>query len=149
MNQPAFNLDFSPNEVPAIAAARCLAADLAGNIPLTRKHLSETFTRLTGATDADNRWSLSDTHASVELAQLIYLQQTQTDCTAFDHKVVFELFDQIEALTPIQYNRSEEQIRFQQFATPLRLACIAARAARLSSSNLTLEPSAGTGMLAF
>jgi hypothetical protein len=149
MNQHAFNLDLSPNEVPAITAARSLAADLAANVPITRKHLSETFTRLTGATDADNRWSLSDTHASVELAQLIFLQEARTLCPSSDHKMVFEVFDQIEALTPIQYNRSEEQIRFQQFSTPLRLAWIAARAARLSSSNLTLEPSAGTGMLAF
>jgi hypothetical protein len=149
VNQPAFNLDFSPNEFPAIAAARCLAADLAANVPITRKHLSETFTRLTGATDADNRWSLSDTHASVELAQLIYLQQARALCPSSDHKMVFDVFDQIEALTPIQYNRSEEQIRFQQFSTPLRLAWIAARAAGLSNTNLTLEPSAGTGMLAF
>lgn len=149
MNQPAFNLDFSRTEVPAIAAARSLAGDLAANIPITRKHLSETFTRLTGATDADNRWSLSDTHASVELAQLIYLQEARTLCPSSDQKLAFEVFDQIEALTPIQYNRSEEQISFQQFSTPLRLAWTAARAARLSSSNLTLEPSAGTGMLAF
>ena len=62
--------------VQAITAARSLADDLAANVPITRKHLSETFTRLTGATDADNRWSLSDTHASVELAQLLYLQAT-------------------------------------------------------------------------
>ena len=149
MNQPAFNLEFSPSEVPAIAAARSLAADLAANVPITRIHLSETFTRLTGATDADNRWSLSDTHASVELAQLLYLQEAEALCAGGDHRLVFELFDQIEALTPIQYNRSEEQIRFQQFSTPLRLAWIAARAAKLTHSNLTLEPSAGTGMLAF
>jgi len=118
MNQPAFNLDFSRTEVPAIAAARSLAGDLAANIPITRKHLSETFTRLTGATDADNRWSLSDTHASVELAQLIYLQEARTLCPSSDQKLAFEVFDQIEALTPIQYNRSEEQISFQQFSTP-------------------------------
>ena len=74
MNQPAFILEFSPNELPAVTAARSLAEDLAANVPITRKHLSQTFTRLTGATDADNRWSLSDTHASVELAQLLYLQ---------------------------------------------------------------------------
>ena len=149
MNQPALILDFSPNEPPAIAAARSLAADLAANVPITRQHLTETFTTLTGATDADNRWSLADTHASVELAQLIYLQQSQALSNESDYRHVFDLCDRLEALTPIQYNRSEEQIRFQQFSTPLRLAWIASRAAGLSSSNLTLEPSAGTGMLAF
>lgn len=43
MNQPAFILEFSRNEVPAITAARSLADDLAANVPITRKHLSETF----------------------------------------------------------------------------------------------------------
>lgn len=149
MNQPAFILEFSPNEVPAITAARILADDLAAQVPITRKRLSETFTRLTGATDADNRWSLSDTHASVELAQLLYLQATSEVTPGSDFAEAFDCFDRIESLTPIQYNRSEEQIRFQQFSTPLRLAWIAGRAAALSSRNLTLEPSAGTGMLAF
>ena len=41
MNQPAFTLEFSRNEVPAITAARSLAEDLAANVPITRKHLSE------------------------------------------------------------------------------------------------------------
>ncbi len=149
MNQPAFILEFSPNELPAITAARSLADDLAANVPITRKHLTDTFTRLTGATDADNRWSLSDTHASVELAQLLYLQATSSITPDSQMSEAFACFDKLESLTPIQYNRSEEQIRFQQFATPLRLAWIAARAAGLSSRNLTLEPSAGTGMLAY
>lgn len=149
MNQPAFILEFSRNEVPAITAARSLADDLAANVSITRKHLSETFTLLTGATDADNRWSLSDTHASVELAQLLYLQAVSKITPVSEMAEAFDCFDRIERLTPIQYNRSEEQVRFQQFSTPLRLAWIAARAAALSSSNLTLEPSAGTGMLAF
>ncbi len=149
MNQPAFILEFSPNEVPAIAAARGLAEDLAANVSITRKHLTDTFTRLTGATDADNRWSLSDTHASVELAQLLYLQAVSKITPASKMAEAFTCFDSIESLTPIQYNRSEEQVRFQQFSTPLRLAWVAARAAALSSGNLTLEPSAGTGMLAF
>lgn len=149
MNQPVFILDFSPNEAPAIAAARSLAVDLAANVEITRAHLSATFTRLTGAADADNRWSLSDAHASVELAQMLYLQEMQTAYDASDQHQVFELCDKLEALTPIQYNRSEEQVRFQQFSTPLRLAWIAARAAGLTIGNLTLEPSAGTGMLAF
>ena len=60
MNQPAFTLEFSHNEVPAITAARSLAEDLAANVPITRKHLSETFTRLTGATYADNRCPSSE-----------------------------------------------------------------------------------------
>ena len=96
MNQPAFTLEFSRNEVPAITAARSLAEDLAANVPITRKHLSETFTRLTGATDADNRWSLSDAHASVELAQLLYLQATSNITPGSNMAEAFDCFDRIE-----------------------------------------------------
>jgi predicted RNA methylase len=55
----------------------------------------------------------------------------------------------LEALVPSQTNRSDEQIEWQQFATPPRLAWLAARACATDASNeLVLEPSAGTGMLA-
>ncbi|MFT2588636.1 hypothetical protein, partial [Escherichia coli] len=49
---------------------------------------------------------------------------------------------------PTQSYRSERQVDLQQFSTPLALAWLAARAARITSSDYALEPSAGTGMLA-
>jgi len=49
---------------------------------------------------------------------------------------------------PTQTYRSETQIDLQQFSTPLALAWLAAKAARIVPSDLLLEPSAGTGMLA-
>ena len=57
-------------------------------------------------------------------------------------------FARLDALLPTQTVRSEEQIEFQQFATPPRLAWLAARACASRPSELVLEPSAGTGMLA-
>jgi hypothetical protein len=44
--------------------------------------------------------------------------------------------------------RSEESHALQQFSTPLEFAYVASLAARIAPSELTLEPSAGTGMLA-
>jgi hypothetical protein len=49
---------------------------------------------------------------------------------------------------PSQTTRSDEQIEWQQFATPPRLAWLAARACALRRDEQVLEPSAGTGMLA-
>ena len=49
---------------------------------------------------------------------------------------------------PTQTKRSEEQIRLQQFSTPLPFAFLAARAAAITSDDVVLEPSAGTGALA-
>ena len=49
---------------------------------------------------------------------------------------------------PTQTKRSEDQIRLQQFSTPLPFAFLAARAAAITSDDMVLEPSAGTGALA-
>ena len=44
--------------------------------------------------------------------------------------------------------RSEQQIRLQQFSTPLTFAALAVRAAAIRKGETVLEPSAGTGALA-
>ncbi|WP_284376504.1 strawberry notch-like NTP hydrolase domain-containing protein, partial [Sulfitobacter pacificus] len=44
--------------------------------------------------------------------------------------------------------RSEQQIRLQQFSTPLHFAALAVRAAAIREGETVLEPSAGTGALA-
>jgi protein strawberry notch len=49
---------------------------------------------------------------------------------------------------PSQTRRSEESERFQQFSTPITLGFVAAEAAALTATDLVLEPSAGTGLLA-
>ena len=49
---------------------------------------------------------------------------------------------------PTQTKRSEEQIRLQQFSTPLPFAFLAAKAAAITPADVVLEPSAGTGALA-
>ena len=58
------------------------------------------------------------------------------------------MLDAVAALEPSHTKRSEEQIRLQQFSTPLPLAYVALRAAAIRPGDTVLEPSAGTGMLA-
>ena len=50
--------------------------------------------------------------------------------------------------SPSHTKRSEDQVRLQQFSTPLPLAYAALRAAAVRPGDVVLEPSAGTGMLA-
>src|SRR3546814_14206334 len=59
-----------------------------------------------------------------------------------------QMFSALETKLPTQTNRSNEQIAWQQFATPPRLAWLAARACAFVADELMLEPSAGTRMLA-
>ena len=58
------------------------------------------------------------------------------------------MLETVAALEPSHTKRSEEQVRLQQFSTPLPLAYAALQAAAIRPGDTVLEPSAGTGMLA-
>ncbi|MCY4378060.1 MAG: hypothetical protein OXC31_30230, partial [Spirochaetaceae bacterium] len=58
------------------------------------------------------------------------------------------MVERIAALEPTHSHRSEHQVAFDQFSTPLPLACAAFLAADVHPTDTVLEPSAGTGVLA-
>ena len=58
------------------------------------------------------------------------------------------MLEAVAALEPSHTRRSEDQVRLQQFSTPLPLAYAALQAAAIRPGDVVLEPSAGTGMLA-
>ena len=58
------------------------------------------------------------------------------------------MLETLAALEPSQTRRSEEQMKLQQFSTPLPLAYAVLQAAAVRPGEIVLEPSAGTGMLA-
>ena len=61
---------------------------------------------------------------------------------------MLDMLARLAERVPSQTRRSEESEHFQQFSTPIALGFVAAEAAALTSGDLVLEPSAGTGMLA-
>ena len=137
-----------PSEPLVLLAARTIAANLASGEPITRRQLHTLLTDHFGGTDADGRWSVRDAHIALELAQTEFLQATPQIDVAASAADADRMFTALESVLPNQTNRSDEQIEWQQFATPPRLAWLAARACALSVDELALEPSAGTGMLA-
>jgi hypothetical protein len=141
--------DFVPAHEPRLlVAARALARLLENDTPIDRGAISHALIEPFRGSDADGCWSVREAHAALELAQVLTLKE-QSGLTPqvlrFD---AFAAFDRLDALVPTQTARSEEQIELQQFATPPRLAWLAARAARIGPHDHVLEPSAGTGMLA-
>ncbi|MCP5400769.1 MAG: strawberry notch family protein [Novosphingobium sp.] len=149
MSQPALQFDLAySNEPTVLIAARVLAADLAHGKPLSRQRISAVLTEAFGGSDADGRWSASEANTACELAQTIWLC-SQAELAVDTNPADADAFiAQLEALVPNQTNRSEQQVELQQFATPPRLAWLAARACGLRAGNTVLEPSAGTGLLA-
>ncbi len=103
-----------------------------------------------GASDAEGAWSWKDAYEATECAQVLFLlkygavmQRQSADSAAF-----LSMLERLSGLVPSHTRRSEESQDLQQFSTPLPLAFVAAQAASIRPSDLVLEPSAGTGLLA-
>ena len=138
----ALELDFTE---PSITAARAVADTIARNGSLTRETLLWVMETAYGCSSADGRWSLRDAYDMLELAQVLYLEGA--DLPTAPLTCLAALMDLVAGL-PTHTVRSEEQIALQQFSTPVPIAYLATLAARIASTDVVLEPSAGTGLLA-
>ncbi len=149
MSNSSLAFAFDPPSPPlVVAAAKAMALQLAAGSALSRSDINRIMTDHFGATDALGAWSVRDAHAALELAQVQHLQASDQIQLTSPIDEAEQLFCCLDARVPTQTNRSDEQIEWQQFATPPRLAWLAGRACGLMPNELVLEPSAGTGMLA-
>ena len=149
MSQSALQFEFSePSEPLVLSPARQLADFLSSGAVLTRRVISDALSEQFGGSDADGRWSLTEAHAALEMAQVLWLMGQSELTVTTPPDAAEQVFAGLEDRIPTQTNRSEEQVELQQFATPPRLAWLAARACVLTKDDRVLEPSAGTGMLA-
>lgn len=149
MSNSSISLAFDPPSPPlVVTAAKAMASQFAAGRPLSRSDINRIMTDHFGGTDALGAWSVRDAHAALELAQVQHLQASDQIQLTSPIDEADQFFCGLDAQVPTQTNRSDEQIEWQQFATPPRLAWLAARACGLMPNELVLEPSAGTGMLA-
>ena len=138
----AFKLDFAE---PSITAAKAVADAIARNGSLKRGTLLWVMEQVYGGSFADGRWSLRDAYDMLELAEFLYL--ANVDLPSDAGACLATLTTLVDNL-PTHTVRSQEQIEFQQFSTPAPTAYLAGLAARIAPTDLVLEPSAGTGLLA-
>ena len=157
---PALATD--PSESPArpsagdalYAAAQTLLPVLEAGRPLDAATLRDAMTEAFGATDAEGGWVWKDAYEAVEAAAVLFLQRygrgMRRACGAGTDgpRRMLAMLEAVAALEPSHTRRSEEQVRLQQFSTPLPLAYAALQAAAIRPGDVVLEPSAGTGMLA-
>lgn len=144
---PVLALPFGEQPL-VMSVAHAVAARFTRSEAITRPVLNAELSAQFGGSDATGRWSVRDAHAAIEIAQVIWLQDQPAIGLDASPLTAAEFFGRLESLVPRQTTRSDEQIELQQFATPPRLAWLAARACRIARGDLVLEPSAGTGMLA-
>ena len=136
------------------AAARALLPVLEAGKPLDAATLRDAMTEAFGASDAEGGWVWKDAYEAAEAACVLFLQRyrrgmRRTCGTGADGpRRMLAMLEAVAALEPSHTRRSEEQVRLQQFSTPLPLAYAALQAAAILPGDVVLEPSAGTGMLA-
>ena len=137
-----------------LAAARTLLPVLEAGRPLDAGALRDAMTEAFGASDANGGWVWKDAYEAAEGAAVLFLQRygpgMRRTCGAGPDgpRRMLAMLDAVAALEPSHTRRSEEQVRLQQFSTPLPLAYAALQAAAIQPGDVVLEPSAGTGMLA-
>ena len=103
-----------------------------------------------GSTDAEGAWVWKDAYEALEAAQVLFLRKfgSAMRTRAGSAAAMLEMLIRLAGRLASQTRRSEESEHFQQFSTPLALGFVAAEAAALTPSDVVLEPSAGTGLLA-
>jgi len=142
----------SPTERAAAIhqAALLLLPFLEQGEPVTAAALRTVMTEGFGGTDAQGCWVWKDAYEALEAAQVLFLRRYGAAILARSTSplAALAMMKRIAELLPTHTRRSTESQAMQQLSTPLPLAFAAARAAAIAASDLVLEPSAGTGLLA-
>ena len=135
-------------------AARTLLPVLEAGRPLDAATLRNAMTRAFGASDAQGAWVWKDAYEAAEAAVVLFVQRygramrQRAGAGADGPRTMLAMLAAVAALEPSHTKRSEDQVRLQQFSTPLPLAYAALQAAAVRPGDTVMEPSAGTGVLA-
>ena len=140
-----------PDRARAIfdAAQRILPA-LSSGRAVVASSLRDAMCQAFGGSDAEGLWQWKDAYEACEIAQALFLRTygRVMQGRAGDPAAMATMLGKVSARLPTHTRRSAESQALQQLSTPIPLAYAAAQAAALTSSDIVLEPSAGTGLLA-
>jgi predicted RNA methylase len=146
---PLFLPPAPPDRVSGLIHAATLLAQLLGQgRAVDSRALRTAMETAFGGSDAEGAWVWKDAHEASEAAQIMFLRKFGATMRTRAGAAMLEMLTRLSQRIASQTRRSEESEQLQQFSTPLVLGFLAAEAAMLTSSDLVLEPSAGTGMLA-
>ena len=103
-----------------------------------------------GASDAAGAWDWKTAYDACEVATVLFVRKfgPAIRTRAASPEQLLPLLARVAALLPTHTRRSQESQDLQQFSTPIALGLAASTAAAITPSDLVLEPSAGTGLLA-
>jgi protein strawberry notch len=133
-----------------LQAATLMAQALEQGRPIDATALRAAMETAFGGSDAEGLWAWKLAYDACEAAQVLFLRKFghAMRARAGSPSALLAMLSKLAALLPSQTRRSEESQALQQFSTPISLGFAVARAAAIGLSDLVLEPSAGTGLLA-
>jgi predicted RNA methylase len=133
-----------------LAAASLLLPDLERGARIDAPTLRTAMIAAFGGSDAEGAWDRKTAYDACEVAQILFLRKFGPAMRAHAGSPprLLTMLAKLASLLPTHTRRSEESQALQQFSTPLGLGFAASVAAAITPSDLVLEPSAGTGLLA-
>lgn len=144
-NQPKTVYESTESKVNTSSAPSRIADFVSGKLadgkPITRNELNAYAEDVYGKKLADGDIDIKDINDAMELGMNRHLLSLKGDYTV-------DSLLKLTGLLPTQTNRTEDQIKLQQFSTPPAIAYTAAYAANIGKNDVVLEPSAGIGGIA-
>jgi len=133
-----------------VRAARQLSNDLERGRRIDAAVLRGAMEAAFGASDAAGAWHWKSAYDACEAATVLFLRKygPSMRAKAESPASLLSMLAKVARLLPTHTRRSEESDAFQQFSTPISLGFVACTAAGIAKTDLVLEPSAGTGLLA-
>ena len=135
---------------PLVAAAKLLLAELERGRAIDAQTLRTAMTAGFARSDAEGAWDWKTGYDACEAAQVLFLRRfgPAMRARAGSPPALLPMLTKVAALLPSHTRRSEESQALQQFSTPITLGFVASVAVAMTTADLVLEPSAGTGLLA-
>ncbi len=129
-----------PSKPHILNAMALIGKEIEGQ-PLRSSSLARIMREIFGGSDAGGAWSWRMAYDLMQAAAVMQLvRDSGSDALAMARLLATRLLTETR--------RSEQQIRLQQFSTPLAYAALVTCAAAIRPGEAFLEPSAGTGALA-
>ncbi len=141
----------SANRTPLLlAAAHQLLQHLERGRRVDAACLRTAITDALGGSDSEGAWDWKTAYDACEAAQILFLRKfgPAMRARAATSTGFLVMLNKLAGLFPSHTRRSEESQALQQFSTPIALGLAAAIAASINITDVVLEPSAGTGLLA-
>ena len=133
-----------------LAAANLLLTVIERGERIDSVILRNTMEKTFGASDTSGAWDWKTAYDACEAATVLFLRKYGKALfrKATSPAARLSVLAKIAGLLPTHTRRSEESQAFQQFSTPVPLGLAALTAAAIIPTDIVLEPSAGTGLLA-